>query len=226
MSFLSDCRVCCQVEVSATSWSFIQRSLTDCGVSCVIYKFREWGSHSPRWASALKENNFFDLALTEPSAFNCSAGFAFEILARVTKVTKLRRNWDSRYLDFTDIQNSNLASNFSEFAPINVRNEEKIKKSYFICYSSYYPPYVADPLILNLDTRRMLVISFSLWTFCSRGTNLRRPLNRWLRWIQGLSEISGEYKKILSVTATETWLKFCPAGILVSVPSEISGLSS
>ena len=29
--------VCCQVEVSATSWSFVQRSPTDCGVSlCVI----------------------------------------------------------------------------------------------------------------------------------------------------------------------------------------------
>jgi hypothetical protein len=25
--------VCCQVEVSATSWSFVQRSLTECGVS-------------------------------------------------------------------------------------------------------------------------------------------------------------------------------------------------
>ena len=29
--------VCCQVEVSATSWSFVQRSSTDCGASlCVI----------------------------------------------------------------------------------------------------------------------------------------------------------------------------------------------
>jgi hypothetical protein len=28
--------VCCQVEVSATSWSLVQRSPTDCGVSkCV-----------------------------------------------------------------------------------------------------------------------------------------------------------------------------------------------
>jgi hypothetical protein len=25
--------VCCQVEVSATSWSLVQRSLTECGVS-------------------------------------------------------------------------------------------------------------------------------------------------------------------------------------------------
>jgi hypothetical protein len=34
--------VCCQVEVSATSWSLVQRSPTDCGVSqmCVIVKPR------------------------------------------------------------------------------------------------------------------------------------------------------------------------------------------
>jgi hypothetical protein len=34
--------VCCQVEVSATSWSPVQRSPTDCGVSqmCVIVKPR------------------------------------------------------------------------------------------------------------------------------------------------------------------------------------------
>jgi hypothetical protein len=34
--------VCCQVEVSATSWSLVQRSRTDCGVSqmCVTMKPR------------------------------------------------------------------------------------------------------------------------------------------------------------------------------------------
>jgi hypothetical protein len=34
--------MCCQVEVSATSWSLVQRSPTDCGVSqqCVIVKPR------------------------------------------------------------------------------------------------------------------------------------------------------------------------------------------
>jgi len=28
--------VCCQVEVSASSWSLVRRSPTDCGASCVI----------------------------------------------------------------------------------------------------------------------------------------------------------------------------------------------
>jgi hypothetical protein len=34
--------VCCEVEVSATSWSLVQRSPTECGVSqmCVIMKLR------------------------------------------------------------------------------------------------------------------------------------------------------------------------------------------
>ena len=34
--------VCCQVEVSATDWSLVQMSTTDCGASlCVIKKTRE-----------------------------------------------------------------------------------------------------------------------------------------------------------------------------------------
>jgi hypothetical protein len=46
------CVVCCQVEVSATGWSLVQRSPTDCGASlCVIKKPRERGGHSPRWAA-------------------------------------------------------------------------------------------------------------------------------------------------------------------------------
>jgi hypothetical protein len=44
--------VCFQVEVSATSWSLVQRSHTDCGASlCVIKKPRGRGGHNPRWAA-------------------------------------------------------------------------------------------------------------------------------------------------------------------------------
>ena len=47
--------VCCQVEVSATSWSLVQRSPSDCGASlCVIYKPRELAGHGLRWAAAPK----------------------------------------------------------------------------------------------------------------------------------------------------------------------------
>jgi hypothetical protein len=53
--------VCCQVEVSATSWSLVQRSPTDCGVSqmCVIVKPRrnvEAQAHI-RLSSHTKKNN-------------------------------------------------------------------------------------------------------------------------------------------------------------------------
>jgi hypothetical protein len=48
------CCVCCQLEVSATSWSLVQRSPTDFGASlCVIKKPRGRGGHSPRWAAEL-----------------------------------------------------------------------------------------------------------------------------------------------------------------------------
>jgi hypothetical protein len=47
------CVVCCQVEVSATSRSLVQRSPTDCGASlCVIRKTSWRGGQSPRWAAA------------------------------------------------------------------------------------------------------------------------------------------------------------------------------
>jgi hypothetical protein len=47
--------VCCQVEVSATSWSLVQRSPIECGASCVIKKPRERGGHSPCWAAVAEK---------------------------------------------------------------------------------------------------------------------------------------------------------------------------
>jgi len=45
--------VCCHVVVSATSWSLVQRSPTECGASlCVILKSRKWARHGSRWAAA------------------------------------------------------------------------------------------------------------------------------------------------------------------------------
>jgi hypothetical protein len=50
------CVVCCQVEVSATNWSLVQRSPTECGASlCVIKKSGGRGNHSSRWAAEPKE---------------------------------------------------------------------------------------------------------------------------------------------------------------------------
>ena len=44
-----ECCVCCQVEVSAISWSLVQRSPTDSGASlCVIWKPPEWGGVAHR----------------------------------------------------------------------------------------------------------------------------------------------------------------------------------
>jgi hypothetical protein len=45
--------LCCQVEVSATRWSLVQRSATKCGESLgvLIKKSREREVHSPRWVA-------------------------------------------------------------------------------------------------------------------------------------------------------------------------------
>ena len=52
--------LCCQVEVSATSWSLVQRSPTDCDASlCVLLKPQEWGGHGPRWAPAPQDINVY-----------------------------------------------------------------------------------------------------------------------------------------------------------------------
>jgi len=49
--------VCCQVEVSATDWSLVQRSPTDCGESCVIKKPRTRGGYSPLEGSKIQTHN-------------------------------------------------------------------------------------------------------------------------------------------------------------------------
>jgi hypothetical protein len=49
--------MCCEVEVSVTSWSLVQRSPTDCDASCVIKKPQKWGGHGPRWAAAPQKTN-------------------------------------------------------------------------------------------------------------------------------------------------------------------------
>jgi hypothetical protein len=49
--------VCCQVEVSVTSRSLVQRSPTGSGVSLfMIYKSRARGGPGPRWAVAPEKN--------------------------------------------------------------------------------------------------------------------------------------------------------------------------
>ena len=53
--------VCCQVEDSVTSWSLVQRSPTDCGVSlCVISKnFKNEEAIARDWAASAIKKYFF-----------------------------------------------------------------------------------------------------------------------------------------------------------------------
>ena len=65
--------VCCQVEVSATSWSLVRMSPTDCGASCVIQKPREWGGPAPLGAVApkTKQKNWFVVYRKWGADFHC-----------------------------------------------------------------------------------------------------------------------------------------------------------
>jgi len=59
--------VVCQVEVSATNWSLVHRSPTDCGESlCVIKEPQEGGCHGPLWAVAQQKKRklFFYIVAT------------------------------------------------------------------------------------------------------------------------------------------------------------------
>jgi hypothetical protein len=51
--------VCCQVQVSASGWALVQRSLADCGVSkmSVILKPRQWGPGPLGAVAPLEEVN-------------------------------------------------------------------------------------------------------------------------------------------------------------------------
>jgi hypothetical protein len=69
--------VCCQVEVSATGWSLVQRSSNECGVSkkCVIVKPRKMRQPMPQGAvepleKKKKEKRLSVLELY-PCASNC-----------------------------------------------------------------------------------------------------------------------------------------------------------
>ena len=53
------CCECCQVEVSVTRWSLVQRNPTECGVLlCVILKPRDWGGPAPLGAVAPERKEF------------------------------------------------------------------------------------------------------------------------------------------------------------------------
>jgi len=61
--------VCCQVEVSATSWSLVQRGPTDCDASlCVIQKPQKWGGHDSRWVAAPQEKKIHLLDVANTAA--------------------------------------------------------------------------------------------------------------------------------------------------------------
>jgi hypothetical protein len=99
------CVVCCQAEVSVTSWSPVQRSPTDCGASlCVINKPRDWVGSGPLGAAAPKNQPinylgklffFFYLRGRREPAYRTSA---FDVVCTLTPVEALHARRRERSL--------------------------------------------------------------------------------------------------------------------------------
>jgi len=86
--------VCYQVDISATSWSVVQRSLTDCGASlCVIKKPREWGCPGPLGGCCIKKrrcnSQVFRKCYVPRSPFLTNCFIALNIIGGTIKITKL-----------------------------------------------------------------------------------------------------------------------------------------
>jgi hypothetical protein len=76
--------VCCQVEVSVTGWSLVQRSPTECGAKlCVIYRPHDGGYPRPLWGLLHKKhkymsnwNMFFGIFFLSSIISNHSTGYS------------------------------------------------------------------------------------------------------------------------------------------------------
>jgi hypothetical protein len=87
--------VCCQVKVSATDWSLVQRSPTDCGASlCVIKKPRKRGGESPlrgrenttKMGCNDRKTNKHSICVVKSEVHNR--------FARICKITKYTKTYD------------------------------------------------------------------------------------------------------------------------------------
>jgi hypothetical protein len=91
------CVVCCQVEVSATSWSLVQRSTTDCGASlCVITKSCGQGGYSPHWAAEPE----IIVIVNESNACCCLACYSlhcYEPWIAFSKTNRAKTVWYLQY---------------------------------------------------------------------------------------------------------------------------------
>jgi hypothetical protein len=87
--------VCCQVEVSVTSWSLVQRRPTDRGAwLCVITKpLGRWG-HSPRWAAEPEKQLIPNWPQTTRNTLCMCRDIYF---ATVISIFIKRNTWTTRY---------------------------------------------------------------------------------------------------------------------------------
>ena len=84
--------VCCQVEVSAMSWSFVQRNPTDCSASLsVIYKPCEWGGPGPLGVDAPKKKYIYKIYI-----YTRTIATMGRVAQSVQRLTRLTMGWTVR----------------------------------------------------------------------------------------------------------------------------------
>jgi hypothetical protein len=88
--------VCYQIEVSATSWSLVERSPTECGATiCVILKSQEWWSHEQCWVAA-PQKKISNFILSRSLLIRFDTLFIVNIYSRIHCVIYTERNsWKS-----------------------------------------------------------------------------------------------------------------------------------
>ena len=112
--------VCCQVKVSATSWSLVQSSPTECGASCVIQKPQEWGGHSPRWAAAPQEKNIYTTELSIFDTYKSDLVSLYSLFSECN--TSFTMKWSQRKDSFRRKLNSGHCRQGGEYVSSSKRH--------------------------------------------------------------------------------------------------------
>jgi hypothetical protein len=130
--------VCCQVEVSATGWSLVQRSPTECGVSKKVWSWslEKWGSLGPQ-GTVVPLGGGGEGFNSSGTWRRGSGRVVPNILKNHSALTALRKRWmhynPSKCEDLLTKQQCNVPEN------LNIQQHycEKLRSCILLCVSKY-----------------------------------------------------------------------------------------
>jgi hypothetical protein len=149
--------VCCQVEVSATSWSLVQRSPTDCGVSqmCVIVKTRR------------NEEAQAHIGLSSHKKKECLEGHRHaQKLAGLHALCQFLSEFSNIWKEVESIFLKSLTSNVMEihFLKRVCRIAKRNYLFHHVCLPSVCPSVLLSTWNNSAPTGRILM-KFNIWIF-------------------------------------------------------------